>query len=77
MKINDIRKLSDKELNDKIVESKRTLFDLLVCAGTSSCSKINSLLPFSNSSISFYNSILHLHLALFQVIIALKEYKFD
>lgn len=28
MKINDLRKLSDKELSDKIIETKRELFDL-------------------------------------------------
>ena len=28
MKINDLRKLSDKELSDKVIETKRELFDL-------------------------------------------------
>ena len=43
MKINDIRKLSDKELNEKIVESKRTLFDLRLKQSTGNLEKPSSL----------------------------------
>lgn len=43
MKINDIRKLSDKELNDKIVESKRTLFDLRLKQSTGNLEKPSDL----------------------------------
>ncbi len=39
MKINDLRKLSDKELNDKIVETKRELFDLRLKQSTGSLEK--------------------------------------
>lgn len=43
MKINDLRKLSDKELQDKIVESKRTLFDLRLKQSTGSLEKPSTL----------------------------------
>lgn len=43
MKINDIRKLSDKELNDKIIETKRTLFDLRLKQSTGNLEKPSSL----------------------------------
>ncbi len=43
MKINDIRKLSDKELNEKIIESKRTLFDLRLKQSTGNLEKPSSL----------------------------------
>ena len=43
MKINDIRKLSDKELNDKITETKRTLFDLRLKQSTGNLEKPSSL----------------------------------
>ena len=43
MKINDIRKLSDKELNEKIVESKRTLFDLRLKQSTGNLEKPSSI----------------------------------
>lgn len=43
MKINDLRKLSDKELNEKIVESKRTLFDLRLKQSTGSLEKPSTL----------------------------------
>ena len=39
MKINELRKLSDKELNDKIIETKRTLFDLRLKQSTGSLEK--------------------------------------
>ena len=43
MKINDIRKLSDKELNDKIIETKRILFDLRLKQSTGNLEKPSSL----------------------------------
>ena len=43
VKINDIRKLSDKELNDKITETKRTLFDLRLKQSTGNLEKPSSL----------------------------------
>ena len=43
MKINDIRKLSGKELNDKIIETKRTLFDLRLKQSTGNLEKPSSL----------------------------------
>jgi large subunit ribosomal protein L29 len=43
MKINDIRKLSDKELNDKIIETKRTLFDLRLKQSTGNLEKPSDL----------------------------------
>ena len=43
MKINDIRKLSDKELNEKIIESKRTLLDLRLKQSTGNLEKPSSL----------------------------------
>lgn len=43
MKINDLRKLSDKELQDKIVESKRTLFDLRLKQSTGNIEKPSTL----------------------------------
>lgn len=43
MKINDLRKLSDKELNDKIVETKRTLFDLRLKQSTGNLEKSSTL----------------------------------
>ncbi len=43
MKINDLRKLSDKELNDKIVETKRTLFDLRLKQSTGNLEKPSTL----------------------------------
>ena len=43
MKINDIRKLSDKELNDKIIETKRTLFDLRLKQSTGNLEKPNKI----------------------------------
>ncbi|MBO5142644.1 MAG: 50S ribosomal protein L29 [Clostridia bacterium] len=39
MKINDLRKLSDKELNDKIIETKRELFDLRLKQSTGNLEK--------------------------------------
>lgn len=39
MKINDLRKLSDKELNDKIIETKRSLFDLRLKQSTGNLEK--------------------------------------
>ena len=43
MKINDLRKLSDKELNDKIIETKRTLFDLRLKQSTGNLEKPSTL----------------------------------
>lgn len=43
MKINELRKLSDKELNDKIVESKRNLFDLRLKQSTGNLEKPSQL----------------------------------
>lgn len=43
MKINDLRKLSDKELNDKIAETKRTLFDLRLKQSTGNLEKPSTL----------------------------------
>ena len=39
MKINELRKLSDKELQDKVIESKRELFDLRLKQSTGSLDK--------------------------------------
>lgn len=39
MKINELRKLSDKELQDKVIESKRELFDLRLKQSTGSLEK--------------------------------------
>ena len=39
MKINELRKLSDKELQNKIIESKRELFDLRFKQSTGSLEK--------------------------------------
>ncbi len=39
MKINDLRKLSDKELSDKIIETKRELFDLRLKQSTGNLEK--------------------------------------
>ena len=39
MKINDLRKLSDKELNEKIIETKRELFDLRLKQSTGNLEK--------------------------------------
>lgn len=43
MKINDLRKLSDKELNDKIIETKRELFDLRLKQSTGNLEKPSKL----------------------------------
>ena len=43
MKINDLRKLSDKELSDKIIETKRTLFDLRLKQSTGNLEKPSTL----------------------------------
>ena len=39
MKINELRKLSDKELQDKVIESKKELFDLRLKQSTGSLEK--------------------------------------
>ena len=39
MKISELRKLSDKELQNKIIESKRELFDLRLKQSTGSLEK--------------------------------------
>ena len=39
MKINDLRKLYDKELSDKIIETKRELFDLRLKQSTGNLEK--------------------------------------
>ena len=39
MKINELRKLSDKELQDKVIEAKRELFDLRLKQSTGSLEK--------------------------------------
>jgi large subunit ribosomal protein L29 len=39
MKINDLRKLSDKELSDKVIETKRELFDLRLKQSTGNLEK--------------------------------------
>ena len=43
MKINDIRKLKDEELETKIVESKKELFDLRMKHSTGSLDKPSDL----------------------------------
>ena len=43
MKINDLRKLSDKELSDKIIETKRELFDLRLKQSTGNLEKASDL----------------------------------
>lgn len=43
MKINELRKLSDKELTDKIIETKRTLFDLRLKQSTGNLEKPSDL----------------------------------
>ena len=39
MKISELRQLSDKELQDKVIESKRELFDLRLKQSTGSLEK--------------------------------------
>lgn len=39
MKVNELRKLSDKELSDKIAESKKELFDLRLKQSTGTLDK--------------------------------------
>ena len=43
MKINELRKLSDKELNDKIIETKRTLFDLRLKQSTGNLERTSDI----------------------------------